>query len=284
MKKVNQKTKPEIYSYFDHILFLKDWIHFLKATDSLFSTRELAKQSGVAIGYVSMVLSRKRSLTEKAEQKLLPHLKLSAQEIQFFSLLRTVGESEDPKTRLDAIHKMSKFKKFKNSNEKEHAVYEYLTKWHYVCIREMTFLKDFELNANWIQANINVKLSLKEIDEAIHFLKERNLIEFDVKKNQWKSLDAHLDCREGIFKISLGQFHRQALSLAADSIDNTSREKRLILGHTVALKAQDLEKIRDILSKAMEDCKNAVDEKNNNKDDVYHVEIAAFPLTRKMRK
>lgn len=278
---MKQLERPHIFSYSDHISFLKDWFSYLKKSKNDFSLRTIAQKSEIAVGYLPMVLSGKRSLSEKAFQKILPLLHLSPQEQKFLTLLRQIGESPTHEGRISALNQMSRLKAFQDSNSKDIRVYEYLTKWYYVAIRELVLLSDFQMETEWIQQKIQYRLSKQEVEEALKFLIENKFI-IQSNSGRWEHMTTALDCREGVFKISLGQFHRQMLEMAGNSIEKVSREKRYILGHTVAVSPQDFEKIREILEESVAKMK-LLNDSNTKKSDVYHIEIAAFPLTREER-
>jgi uncharacterized protein (TIGR02147 family) len=92
--------------------------------------------------------------------------------------------------------------------------------------------------------------------------------------------DRSLDCKEGVYKISLGQFHRQMLELAATSIENTPRAERYILGHTAAISCDDLDQVKEILDEALKKIEALGAKSKSGRHEVYHIELAAFPLTR----
>ena len=274
---MKQHERPDIFTYHDHINFLRDWLEYLKKVKVVFSMRTLSQKSAIAVGYLPMVLSGKRELSEKAYFKILPHLNLNQQEQKFLTLLRLVGETADHETRIHTINQMAKLRRFQNSNTKDLRVFEYLTKWYYVAIRELILVKDFKMDPEWIQSRLNGRMSRAEIECAIAFLKEQNFIT-ENSDGKWIHDKASLDCKEGIFKLSLGQFHRQMLEMAATSIEKTPRNKRYILGHTVAISQQDFEKIKQILDHSVEKMK-LLDSNPSAKSDVYHIEMVAFPLT-----
>ena len=64
------------------------------------------------------------------------------------------------------------------------------------------------------------------------------------------------------------------------SIDVVSRDERLLLGHTAALSKDQYEKIQEILKEAINKIEN-VDETTQTETEVYQIEVAAFPLTKK---
>lgn len=278
-KKSNSSAqKPNVFDYEDIGSLLIDWIEFLKGNNKK-SLRSISNESTVSIGYLSMVLSGKRRLTENALEKILPHLKLTSQEKRFFQLLYLVGNSEIASTRVDALSEMAKLSKFKKTNEKEHDTYRYLTKWYYVVIREMVLLPDFKSDPIWIQERLRGKIEQIEIKEALHFLISKKFIVQDDMGNFFLP-DLDLNCKEGIYKVSLGEFHRQVLELAHKSIHEVSREKRYILGRTVGISSSEFEQAKEIFDEALQKIEALGKDPHQTKE-IYHFEFAAFPMTEK---
>lgn len=276
---MNKIDKPNIFEYHDIVQFLNDWIGYLRKTKGDFSLRQFSKNSNIALGYTNMILKRERALTEKAFFKIAPNLHLDKEEQKFLNLLRVVGQSEDSHARLDAVEQMMSFKKYKTANIPENRTFEYLTKWYYVAIYEMYNITNFEPSPVSIQSRLKKKISISEIEQAIKFLKDHKFI-MQNPNGTWSQSGTFLDCKEGVFKVSLAQFHKQMLDLAHESITETKREDRYIMGQTMAVSRENFEQIKQIIQQAM----NSINELNKNsleKDNVYHVEVAAFPLLEK---
>lgn len=275
--------KPNIQEYHDYLLFLKDWIQFLKDRERGFSLRKIAKEVGMASGYLPMCFSGKRRLSEKYYLKIKPHLKLSQKEERYLDLLRVIAESEDTKRRVQALTDLQKLKDYKETNRSELEVHQYLSRWYYVAIRELINGPSFKEDVEWIQERLRGKVSQKEIEEALQFLIKFAFVERN-SEGQLKVAQKQLDCHEGVFKISLGEFHRQMLDLAKLSIEETPRAERLLLGHTVALSKAEYEKIQKILKDSLKQIESVEKVENCEKEDradVYHVELALFPLTKR---
>lgn len=274
-------SKPNIYTYQDHVHFLNDWFAHLKKTQTNFTLREFAKKSNIALGYISMILKRERELTEKGFLKIAAHLSLNEDEKKFLNLLRIIGQSEDSSVRLSSVNEMMKNPKFKLNNKKDNRTYEYLTKWFYVAIYEMFNLTDFQMDVDWIKGKIGKKLSAQEIEQALEFLKTNDFV-VQNSNGSWSQVNPHLDCTEGIFKVSLAEFHKQMLELAHESIHTVERERRLIMGQTMAISQSDFVKIKEIIQNAVKNM-NDVNKNATDKEEIYHIEIAAFPLSKGSR-
>ncbi len=272
-------TKPNIQEYHDYLEFLKDWIEFLKDREKGFSLRQVAKEAGMASGYLPMCFSRKRKLSKKAFDKLKPYLKLSGKEERYLDLLRVIAESEEPKERVQALTSLQKLKDYKETHRLELEVHQYLSRWYYVAIRELVNTSDFKGDPAWIQERLRGRVSQKEIEEALQFLLRFGFI-LKNESGVYSVAQKQLDCHEGVYKISLGEFHRQMLDWAKLSIEETPRAERLLLGHTAALTRSQFEKIQNILRNSIGDIESVGNATPSSSREVYHIELAAFPLTK----
>ncbi|MGZ3769934.1 MAG: DUF4423 domain-containing protein [Bdellovibrio sp.] len=278
-----EKSKPEIkqpnvFEYEDVGSFLKDWLNFQKLHKKN-SLRRLTKESDVSVGSLSMALNGKRRLTTKALQKLLDNLKLNQQERRFLELLHTVEDSESPVVRVDALCEMARLSSYKKTNQKEHNTVTYLTKWFHVAIREMVLLPDFKEDPVWIQKRLRGRIGLNEVNEALEFLVNGGYINRDANgKMTLPEID--LQCKEGIYRISLAEFHRQVLEMAHKSIHDVDRDQRYILGRTVSISSSEFKQAKEIFDEALRKIEALGQQKASSKE-VYHFELAAFPMTEK---
>ncbi len=271
--------KPNIQNYHDYLEFLKDWTEYLKEQESGFSLRKLAKEAGIASGYLPMCFSRKRNLSLKFFEKIKPFLKLSTKEKRFLDLLRTIAESEIPKERVQALTDLQKLNDYQENHHSELEAHQYLSRWYYVAIRELVNLPEFKSEPAWIQERLRGRISQKEIAEGIQFLIKYEFI-LKSPSGKFKVAEKQLSCHEDVYKISLGEFHRQMLDIAKNSIDDVSRDERILLGHTVALNKEQYDKVQAILREAINKIET-VDNTSQPGTEVYQIEVAAFPLTKK---
>lgn len=268
--------KPNIFTFHDPIQFLNDWIGYLKKTKSLYNINFLAKKSGLSVSNISMILNKQRPLTEKSFQKLISFLFLTNEEKNYLNHLRIIDQSAEQDVRIESLNQVIKLAKSKSITSNDLKIFEYLTSWYKVAIFEIVNLSDFKLDAIWIQQRLIKRISIGEIEAAIKFLQDYKFIGQD-DTGKWIQLKQDMDCRGGIYKLSLSEFHRQIFDLAHASINNVNREERLIMGQTMALSAEDFEEIKNIINNAISNI-NSANKNNSNKSSVYHIEIAAFPM------
>jgi uncharacterized protein (TIGR02147 family) len=275
-----EPVRPGIFGYHDPRALLRDLIEYTKQTDTRFSLRTLATRSGIASGFLPMYLSGKRRITLETAQALIKNISLSEKERRFFLLLIELDNSPAGPPRMEILGQLQKLDVYREMNEKEFEVHRYLKSWFYVAIRELSLLPDFKDDAQWIKKRLRTKVPLAEISSAVEFLKDHNFI-LQHEGKYFQNPEKNLECVDGVYKISLANFHRQMLELAADSIDQLSSQKRVVIGNTIPIRFEDFEKAKKILDDALDEIQKLQSDQGNG-DEIYHFELAAFPLTHEM--
>ena len=266
------KNKPKIYDYFDYRDFLKDYLTFEKSRKV--SQRKFAEMVGVSAAYFTMILNRKRNLDPKHVEKLGDLMGLNISERSYLRNLIIICDSEDKDERSLAFKALSKFRSYRSENSADVVTHRFLDNWYYVAIRELSFLPEFVEDPIWIQERFLPKLKQREIERGLEFLKKHGLL---ADKTQ-----EALDCSENIYKLSLGNFHREMLGMAADSIEKVKREERSILGFTKAMSKKNFTKASEILQKAVSELEKL--EEAEVGSELYHFYLLGFPLTKKDKK
>lgn len=275
---MKKQTKPKIYKYNDTVVFLNDLFSFYKEKENK-SLRDFAKDLKIAIGLLPMILSRKRNITGELLKKIMKNFSYSKHHLSFAENLRLIGFSQNYEERKQAIYQINKIKSYREFNKNEFEIYKYLSHWYFVAIKEMTELADFREDPEWIQKRLAYAVSRKEVEETLEFLKRTKILIYE--SNRLVAAKKEMNCEEGIFKLTLGGFHKQILHLAAQAIDEVDRDKRRILGHTLKIDESQVEEVHTILADAFEKIKTL--ESNTKKDgNVYHVELVSIPLTKKV--
>ncbi len=272
---------PDIYRYHDYREFLKARLAYMKGKATGFSLRSLAIESKMAPGYISMVLSGTRGLTSEGLSKMTGPLDLTASEGKYLELLRIVAESDSQEVRLKALDGIHRYRSYRKLNPNEIEVYRYLTHWYNVAIRELAALPDFKADPAWIQQRLRYKVSLKEIEQSLAFLKESGYLEI-LPDGKARLPEKDVKCLGGVFRIAIQQFHGEMLSLAIESLESVPPAERNIVGHTTAIAAEDFGEVKRILDDALERVAE-IGRRKKPMGQVIQVSLAAFPLTDESR-
>jgi uncharacterized protein (TIGR02147 family) len=270
--KLIYKEKPQVAAYHDYRIFLKDLLGYLGENGT--SLRTLARNSKIGASSISMVIAGHRSLTAATLEQLLPHLGLAESEGKYLELLRALSEEPTPEKRSAALGKLQKLKAYRELHPQEFKTFHFLSSWYAVAIREMSLNADFKADAKWIQSRLREMVPLEDIEKALAFLRDNGFLQ---------KQPVNLECMGGVFKLALRGFHREMLTQAADAIEKVESDDRHILGHTLAIAEAQLPELKKILDEALGKIEQLSLEVKAS-DSVYHVSLAAVPLTAKKGK
>ncbi len=264
------REKPNIFRYLNYREYIKDWLFYKKENQSYLS-KDFAKELGVTSAYLSMVFKSARKFPKKKIHRLKKCMNLQEYEFNYLKKLMVINDSEDSEARWKALAEIKRYSGSKEHNENNFSAHEYLSKWYYVAIREMSRQNDFRADLKFIQNKLVFKVSKAEVAAALKYLRDNELL-----YGQSKGAEL-MDCDEGIFKISLHEFHSQVFDLLKDSITKVPREERFISGTTVSLNETDFLELKKDMQNLLE--KYAKHDKKNKGARVYHIETATVPLT-----
>ncbi|MCC7440068.1 MAG: DUF4423 domain-containing protein [Bdellovibrionales bacterium] len=131
---------------------------------------------------------------------------------------------------------------------------------------------------DWIKPRLRGKVLDSEIRRALEFLESAGFFKRNADDSV-RPLLKDISCMGGVYKVALGQFHREMLTQAADAIHELKGDQRWISGHSVALSRENYEKAVSLLTEALERI-GALDAADRATEEVYHFGLFAIPLTR----
>jgi uncharacterized protein (TIGR02147 family) len=274
--------RPLIYSFHDYREYLAKLLDFLKSEGAGLSLRSLADQAEISVATLSMILSDQRNLTKDLVNKLRLPLGLDLAESSYLNLLTVLTDDHDPKARVKALKGLQKFEGYKAHNNKELEAFRYLSKWYYVAIRELATLPGFKAEVSWIQGQLSSKLSPVEIRGALDFLFDNKFL-VKTKGGQVKALTKSVDCLGGVYRLSLAQFHSQIFEQGIESIHRDHRDERMILGHTFCVSDAGYQKISQLIGETLQKIQD-IESQDQKPDRLYHVGLAAFPLSKAKKR
>jgi len=274
----NEGQRPEVFDYHDYREFLRDFLDYLSSHEPRKSLRKISEECGFSAGYLPLVFSGRRNLTSKSQKTLAKVLSLSSPETSYLKYLCVLADSNNPEEWQWAMRKLQKTPTYPTRHAAELEVYQYLSQWYFVAIREMSNLEGFRTDPEWIRERLLHSPSSRELKEALRFLVEKGILTYD-ENGRVTPPQKQLKCEGGVFQIALGDFHRQMLAMASTAVDEVPNRERVMIGATIALGGDDFAKISEILENARRRVAE-IGEKREGGETVYQVMLTAFPLTR----
>lgn len=270
--------RPDIFEYMSFRAFLSDYYKAAKQHTKGFSYRAFSKKAGFSsTNFIKMVIDGDRNLGPESAAKIADAMALSAAERRFFEQLVELEQSDDPDERARLMETITTTRRFLEAKPLDGMLFEYLSHWYNLAIRELAGRSDFNEDPAWIAAQIRPKLSTGKAQKALELLLELGLLERDQEGKITRG-EPSLDAGHEVTAVGVRQFHRQMLERAACAIDDVPSAERDISAITVCIHAQTVPELKQRLRSFREHLMAFCDAQEDP-DVVYQFNMQLFPLS-----
>ncbi len=267
---------PTPYAFTDYREYLIAWIRHLKRARGM-SFKQFALTIGLTPAALVKNLKHWHPLDAESFRRVISCLELKSAEASFLQTLWKISDTESSAERLVAFRQLQAFSQFRRAHPQEFEAWRYLSRWHYVAIRELATAPGFRADPLWIQRRLRKKISLVEVRNALRFLQVRGFIRV-LQNGAVESLQKEISCSGGIYRLALAQFHREMLAQANEAIEKVPSSARVLMGRTLNVPSEKYETVRKILEDALTKVSDQCHEAGTDSL-VYHIEFFAIPLT-----
>ncbi len=270
----DQPIRPSPFDFWDFRAFIRARLEWMKLRDPQCSLRRMNEKAGFkGAGFLSMVLSKKRNLSESAARRLSEAMDLTTSEQEFFIKLAAFNQSLDFSEKDRLYKELLQFKKFKTTRKMELAQYEFFNHWYYSAI--------FEILADPLPDRLIAKIadglevSETQARECLEHLEQLGLARHE--QRQWVRTESIIQGASDLKHIHLRIYHREMIQKALTAVDQMTPAERELSGVTIALSQEKFDEVRKLVFKFQEDI-NAVYSSDPHPDKVYQLNIQLFPL------
>jgi uncharacterized protein (TIGR02147 family) len=265
------KKRPSVFDYHDYRLFIRDCIEYFGESE-----RGFARSAKFSSAYMTLLLKGHRKITPEMRKKILKPLGLNKDEQKYFALICVVADTNSSDKRIEALKKIQKIRFYRKQNPRETEVFQYLARWYFVAIRELSLLPNFVAEAFWIQERLCFPVSIREISKALEFLMDHGFL-VKSEDGKIKPPEKRIECKGEVFSIGLAQLYKQTFSLALESIDKIDRQDRMVQGSVLPVSKKNYQMVKSIMEEALKKVSELC-RQDENADSVYYVGAMSFPM------
>jgi uncharacterized protein (TIGR02147 family) len=271
--------RPTVYDYLDYRSYLGDMFHYRKQSSRAFSYRFFSRKAGFASpNFLKLVIIGQRNLTSASVSKVAKGFGLKKQESQFFENLVFMNQATAHDEKNDYYRKMISIRGYTNIHTIEKAGYEYFSKWYYPVVRELIQFDGGRLTPRKIATTLNPEITVKEVEAALRLLEKLKLIRQD-RSGRWQASDRDITTGPEVASLSVINFHKEMLKLAAESIDRCAAEERDISGLTLSIRRESLPELKERLISFRRELLELAGY-DDDPDSVVQINMQLFPLTK----
>jgi uncharacterized protein (TIGR02147 family) len=160
--------------------------------------------------------------------------------------------------------------------------HEFYSKWYITAVRELLAFVKFKDDYNELACLVSPAIRPDEAKKAVRVLCNLGM----VKKDGgwcWRPAEAFITTAAEVQSLNVANFHRAMLEKAGESIDRYPAAERDLSTLTVSAAAGDVEEIKEEI-RAFKGRVCAIIAKGRPSEQVYHLNINFFPLSRRQQK
>ncbi len=269
----------DVFQYLDYREFLRDAYLELKKEQQGFSYRWFAKRAGMSSpNFLKLVTDGKRNLSASSADAFSRVLELGHRESEFFLALVAFNQADSAAEKNKHFVNIGRFRKHSRVRKLERDTFAYLSHWYYPAIRELVGCPGFREDPEWISNRLVPRIRPNDAAKAIEVLLSLGVLERGETGNLEQG-EPLLSTGAEVRSLGIGNFHRQMMARAADSIENIDRSEREISGLTVALSGKGFayfkSKIQALRAELLE-----LSAHEKSAERVVQFNFQAFPLAR----
>lgn len=240
-------------------IILKEELLRRKKKNLGYSLRAFSNAMGLSASFVSKVLSGKKQISVEKLVLIAGRLKLEGSTLEELS----VHFSNPKKTNFEEVN-LDHFK--------------FISDWYYYALLELTTLRDFVFDKNWIAKKLN--LSVELIERSLERLIRIELLTLNEKGFYYCSQLNLTNAGQKVPNSAHREHERQLLIKSIEAIDTIDFSERSHSSITMAIPSHRINEAREKI-KIFQREMNELLQREGNRDSVYNLSISFFPLTKK---
>lgn len=270
--------RPDIFDFLNYRSYLKAYYEAAKENVPAFSYRFFARESRLkSPSFLRLVMNGERNIGSTVPN-FVRGLGLDEEEAAYFQLLVDFEQAETDSEKTAAYEKVAARRRFRSARRIHHGMFEYLSRWYYPAIREMVAREDFREEPSWIGAQLFPSVGSDQVEEALQVLLELGLLRRG-DDGRLERGESSVTTEHEVRSLAIGNYHRQMMERAKESITTVPREYRDLGAMTVCVSAQT---IRDLKVRVHEfrELLFEICERDESPEIVFQINTQLFPLSR----
>ena len=246
------KMRPSVFSAISVDDFLRQYFEWRKRIQPTFSLRMLSKKLDFrSHSLLAMIVRGERNPSPEVLKQLADFAELSEREYDYLLTLLLFKKSKNPREKLRLGSILTKQKPTTDELVIEVDAIAIFERWYHIAILEMTLLKNFVSDADWIASQLGPTVSSSMVQDAIERLLRSGLLELDQQGNL-KKVTLVTRTRPFITTAAMRSYQKQMLQRASVSIEAQAVSRRLFMNSMMPFNSQDTDDAKEMIAEFVE--------------------------------
>ncbi|MGA2508548.1 MAG: TIGR02147 family protein [Chitinispirillaceae bacterium] len=269
---------PDIYTYTDYRLFLKDYYGERKKQQPSFSYQYFANRAGLkSKTFIYKVIAGQKALSKGAVFAVSQAMGLKKRETEYFEAMVNFTQARTEREREFYFNHLQTFGRHHSAAQIRQDQYTYFSKWYYPALRELVAILDFKNDFKLLARSLDPPITAVQARKAVQMLLDLGLIK-RTASGRYCQTDKSLTTGDHVQSLAVQAFQKENLRLAAEAIDRHKRYDRDISTLTTSISEAGFRRISEEIAAFRKKLAGII-EKDEPADRVYQINFQAFPLS-----
>ncbi len=270
----------DIYKYTEFHIFLTDAWKEKRSRNRAFSMTAWARQLGLENSSpLSLAFKGKRALPKKYLPQIIKTLGLDMNQASYLEALLDLSRAHTPEQKLLYLNRLKELAPGEAFNAKIVDEFKYLSDPLHGAIIEMTDLKTFKNDPEWIQARLQTPASLQEISETLERLVSLNLLRMDELGKLVKT-HKHLTTEQDVADLGTQNYHKAVSDLAGKAVFEQDVSEREFDSYSFNLNKEKLKTAKARMRQFVNDFLKECEAQPGDGDETFQLNLQLFKLTK----
>lgn len=279
---VDMESRISVFQYSDFQVFLRDWFEQAKRSRRGTTLQAVAAKLGLkSRSHLHRILYDSHPPFSGAlVPKLAEVLALSPREAEYFTALVDFHRAETLTQKNQAYRRMHAMLALRDPSPLKPDRFAYFSDWVLPALREVAVFPQLRGNAEAMSECFEPRLGVDQVQRGLKVLEELGML----KKNgegKWEQADSVVDTGDDLMSLAIYNFQMETLELARKALEQLDRSNREISTLTFSIPAKSFETVRQAMRKARDEIVRTILEQGDICDQVFHLNLQCFPLTKK---
>lgn len=277
----NEAHVLDIYKYTEFHKFLTDAWRNKHSKNRAFSMTAWAHQMGLENSSpLSLAFKGKRALPKKYLPQIIKTLGLDSNQAQYLEALLDLSRAKTPEQKLLYCGRLKELSPGEEFSAQIVEEFKYLSDPLHGAIIEMTDLKNFSRDPEWIQQKLQFPVALTEIKDAVARLLELSLLQQDAAQARLLKTHRHLSTPPDVADLGTQNYHKAVSQLAAQAVVNQDVNQREFNSYSFNIKTEKLPEAKKALRQFVNEFLVQYEAQPGDGDETYQLNLQLFQITK----
>lgn len=246
----------EVFDFSDYRSFLRASQRKHPATKRAITLEDWAKRLAYkSPRSIAMVIKGQRIPSRDLVEAFARDLQLDTARKRYFELLILRDKHEQEGTRLDSIQQELEALNHKKLNRRivDEKKFSAISDWHYLVLKALVALPDFQENSQWIAKKLRNKITPDQARKAIDDLVRQGYFSRHPNTGELQhQSDSNLSTESEIPSIAIRRHHAQMMQRAVESLTEQDITNREFLSSTFQIERSKVADAKSVLREFLE--------------------------------